>query len=62
MALNTLPAPLTAAELTAKIQTGEFKIKRLPTRRPRKADLIMTRVGGTSMMSSAASDHQTRWQ
>jgi hypothetical protein len=62
MALKTLPAPLTAAELTAKIEAGEFKIKRLAPKRPRRADLIMSRVGGSSMMSSAATDHQTRWQ
>jgi hypothetical protein len=62
MALNTLPAPLTAEQLNAAIEAGEFKIKRLPTRRPRRADLIMSRVGGSSMMSSASSDNQTRWQ
>ena len=64
MALKTLPAPLTAAELTAKIEAGEFKIKRLPTRRPRRADLIMTRVMGSSGSARfmADNDHQTRWQ
>jgi hypothetical protein len=62
MALKTLPAPLTAAEVDAKIAAGEFRVKRLRPRRPRRADLIMSRVGGSSMMSSAATDHQTRWQ
>ena len=62
MALNTLPAPLTAAEVDAKIAAGEFKVKRLPTRKPRAAHLIMSRVGGSSMMSVAPTDHQTRWQ
>ena len=64
MALKTLPAPLTAAEVDAKIAAGEFKIKRLPTRRPRKAHLVMTRVMGSSGSARfmADSDHQTRWQ
>ena len=46
--LNILPAPLTAAEITAKIEAGEFKIRRLPTQKPRKALLVMTRVMGSS--------------
>lgn len=64
MALKTLPAPLTAAEIDAKIEAGEFKIKRLPTRKPRKALLVMSRVMGSSGSARfmADSDHQTRWQ
>jgi hypothetical protein len=62
MALLTPPAPMTTEQLNAAIAAGEFKIKRLAPKRPRRADLIMTRIGGSSMMSSASSDHQTRWQ
>lgn len=64
MALNTLPAPLTAKEINSKIASGEYTIRRLPTRKPRKAHLIMTRVMGSSGSARfmADTDHQTRWQ
>lgn len=47
--LNTLPAPLTREEIDQKIASGEFKVTRLKTRKPRKAHLIMTRIGGSSI-------------
>jgi hypothetical protein len=38
---------MTSAELTAAIAAGEFKITRLPARRPNPRHLVMTRVGGS---------------
>jgi hypothetical protein len=63
MTLNTLPAPMTAAELTAKIEAGEFTVTRLKSRRPRRADLVMSRVMGSSGSARfiADTDNQTRW-
>ena len=48
MTLKTLPAPMTAAELTAKIEAGEFTVTRIKAVKPRRADLVMTRVMGSS--------------
>ena len=64
MTLNTLPAPMTAAELTAKIEAGEFTVTRLKPRKPRRADLVMSRVMGSSGSARfiAETDNQTRFR
>jgi hypothetical protein len=46
--------PMTTAELTAAINAGEFTVTVLPARKPRKADLIMSRVGGAKSRFYAA--------
>lgn len=58
MALKTLPAPMTAAEVEAMIASGRYKVKRLRARRPRKGELIMSRVGGTAAFSAPSNENR----
>ena len=45
---------MTTAELNAAIAAGDFTVTVLPARKPRKADLIMSRVGGAKSRFYAA--------
>lgn len=45
---------MTSTELTAAIASGQYKVTVLPTRKPRRSDLIMTRVGGSGSRFYAA--------
>ncbi len=53
MDISTLATASAADLLIAEVQ-GLVKVTRLPSRRPRKSDLIMSRVGGASTRFYAA--------
>lgn len=45
---------MTTAELNSAIAAGDFTVTVLPARKPRKADLVMSRVGGAKSRFYAA--------
>jgi hypothetical protein len=45
---------MTTSELTSAISSGEYTVTILPSRKPRKSDLIMSRVGGAKSRFYAA--------